>query len=256
MPCAAGRDVPVTEASTNGIEPLLRKLEGYGPLPEADKAALRALGAGAHRVAAGTDLIREGDEPSGVFLVLEGFACRYKLRATGARAIMAYLVPGDFCDLDVALLPRMDHSLATLSTCRVARVALDTTAELLQRPALARTLRMATLVDEATAREWLVNVGRRSGIERLAHLFCELHARLAVVGLTAGDSYDLPITQAELADTTGQTGVHVNRTLGELRRQGLIELGQQRLTILDMPRLRALAEFRSNYLHLGDEAAA
>jgi len=101
-----------------------------------------------------------------------------------------------------------------------------------------------------------MNVGRRSAVERLAHLFCELLLRLRVVGAAVETSYKLPLTQVDLADTAGITSVHVNRSLRELRQQGLIELKGGQLTILDYARLRAFAEFRTNYLHLGERAAA
>src|ERR1700710_1141633 len=117
--------------------PFLRKLEGFAPLPDEDRAALLKLSENAQIVPAGTDLVQEGDPPAGVFLVLEGFACRYKLRASGARQIMAYLVPGDACDFDVALLQAMDHSISTLSDCTVVRIAPETIRKLLQRPAIA-----------------------------------------------------------------------------------------------------------------------
>ena len=117
-----------------------------------------------------------------MFLILDGFACRYKLRASGTPQIMAYLVSGDACDFDVALLEAMDHSIATLSDCKVLRIAPETIRELVQRPAISSALRKSMLVDEAPLREWLLNVGRRSSIERLAHLFCELHLRLRAVG--------------------------------------------------------------------------
>src|ERR1700712_3673634 len=113
----------------------LRKLEGFVPLPEADRAALLKVSENAQAVPARTDLVQEGDPPAGAFLVLEGFACRYKLRASGARQIMAYLVPGDACDFDVALLQAMDHSISTLSDCTVVRIAPETIRKLLQRPA-------------------------------------------------------------------------------------------------------------------------
>ncbi|WP_238291148.1 Crp/Fnr family transcriptional regulator, partial [Methylobacterium longum] len=114
----------------------------------------------------------------------------------------------------------------------------------------------ATLVDEATLREWLVNVGRRSAEERIAHLMCELLLRLRAVGRTAGDGYALPITQEDLADTTGLTSVHVNRTLGSLKQRGLIALSGRQLRILDLAGLETLAEFKPNYLHLGGRDAA
>ncbi|WP_244527004.1 helix-turn-helix domain-containing protein [Methylobacterium sp. 275MFSha3.1] len=237
--------------------PLIRKLEGFTTLSDMDRAILARISAETRLVASGTDLVREGDKPEGVFLVMAGMACRHKLRANGARQIMAYLVPGDLCDLDVVLLSRMDHTISTLSNCRVARLAPETMADLLtNHPHIARALRKAQLVDEGTLREWLVNVGRRSAPERLAHLFCELLVRLEVVGCASEDTYELPVTQLDLADTTGLPSVHVNRTLRELRQKGLIELRRGRLRILDLPRLQALAEFRPDYLHLGDQAAA
>jgi CRP-like cAMP-binding protein/CheY-like chemotaxis protein len=237
--------------------PLIRKLEGFTVLSDADRAMLERISAEPRIVGPHTDLVREGDKPDGVFLVMDGMACRHKMRANGQRQIMAYLLPGDLCDLDVALLDRMDHTITTLSACKVVRLAPETVANLLQHhSAVARGLRKSTLVDEATLREWLVNVGCRTALERVAHLFCELLLRFRAVGLAAEDSYALPLTQAELGDTTGLSNVHVNRTLQELRRQGLIELKSGRLKILNLPRLRAIAEFKDNYLHLGDRAAA
>ena len=229
--------------------PILRKLQGFGRLDDADAAALAMLEAGTRPVPAGADLICEGDRPEGMIAVIEGFACRYRLRENGARQIMAYLVPGDICDFDSSVLNRIDHAVGTLSNCRVARVAPEAGRDLRSRPALARSLRTAALVDEAILREWIMNLGRRSAVERLAHLFCELLVRLRAVGLTFGNSYDLPITQLDLADTTGMTSVHVNRSLGELKRAGLIERTGRRLTLCDLPRLMDMAEFRPNYLH-------
>ena len=238
--------------------PLVRKLESFTTLSDADQALLERISAETRMVMPHTDLVREGDKPDGVFLVMEGMACRHKHQVgSTARQITAYLLPGDLCDLDVALLNRMDHTITTLSACRVARIVPETIANILQHhPQIARALRMSTLVDEATLREWLVNVGCRSAIERIAHLFCELLVRLQAVGLVSENNYALPLTQADLADTTGLSTVHVNRSLQELRRQGLIELKNRHLKILNLPRLRAVGEFKADYLHLGDRAAA
>ena len=241
------------EAAADGA--FERKLRGFGPLQEADRRALAAIEAAARTVAPETDLVREGDRPEGMVVILDGFACRYKLRRNGARQIMAYLIPGDSCDLAASLPHRMDHAIGALSACRVAQIAPEAGRDLLRRPAIARALRNAALAEEATLREWLVNIGRRSAVERLAHLFCEMYVRLGAVGLTEGHRYVLPVTQLDLADTTGMTSVHVNRSLGELRRLGLIERKGKRLTILDLPRLMDVAEFQADYLHLAQRAA-
>jgi CRP-like cAMP-binding protein len=251
----AGDGTPRPAGWTNN--PLILKLESLATLSDDDRAVLERISAKPQLVPAGTDLIREGDKPDGVYLILDGIACRYKLRASGARQIMAYLVPGDYCDLDVAMLKAMDHAIGTLSACQVVRIDLDTIQGLLRdHPGITHALRLATLVDEATLREWLVNVGCRSADERIAHLMCELLLRLRAVGRTAGDGYALPITQEDLADTTGLTSVHVNRMLRSLKQRGLIELSGRQLQILDLDGLEALAEFKPNYLHLGGKEAA
>lgn len=105
-------------------------------------------------------------------------------------------------------------------------------------------------MSESTGREWVLNLGRRQAGPRMAHLFCELLVRLQAVGLADANSYDLPVTQGDLADTLGLTPVHVNRTLMDLRAAELIVFENRRLTILDLTRLRAFAEFKPNYLHL------
>lgn len=248
------RVVPSSSATRN---PLVRKLERFSALSAIDRARLERLSAETRLVGPYTDLVREGDKPEGVFLVMEGMACRHKRRASGHRQIMAYLLPGDLCDLDVALLKAMDHTITTLSACRVAHITPQVLANLLEHhPGIARGLRMSTLVDEATLREWLMNVGGRSAQERIAHLFCELLVRWQAIGLGGENRFALPLTQADLADTTGLSTVHVNRALQALRHQGLIELKGGQLRILNLPRLKAIAEFKDNYLHLGDRAAA
>lgn len=229
---------------------LTRKLEAFATLSDEDRVLLDTVASRIRDVGARTDIIREGEAPDEVNLILDGFACRYKVTSDGKRHIMAYLVPGDFCDLHVLVLKQMDHSIATLSPCRVAKISRASVLEMSGRPAIARALWWATLVDEATLREWLVNIGQRDAPERIAHLLCELLLRLRTVGLTAGDSYVLPITQAELGDTMGLSTVHVNRSIQSLREAGLITLSSKQLVILDAERLVEFSGFTANYLHL------
>ena len=247
----------LNDAFDGWSNPLVRKLESFTILSDGDRTVLEGISGHPRTVAARTDLIREGDKPKSLFLILEGMACRHKVRVTGARQIMAYLLPGDLCDLDVTLLNAMDHTITTLSACKVVYIAPETISDLTAHyPQIARALRMSTLVDEATLREWLMGVGCRSGVERIAHLFCELMVRMQAVRLVSEDGFAFPLTQAILAETIGLSSVHLNRMLQELRRERLITLRRGRLTILDMPRLKALAEFKANYLHLGERAAA
>ena len=229
---------------------LVRKLSIFSSLSDADSALLRGAASNSFVVERHSDIIREGETPSDVHLIVEGFACRYKHTSSGARQIVAYLVPGDFADTHVFVLKAMDHSIGALSACRVVAIPRATILALLERPAIARAMWLATLVDEGVLREWIVNIGARNAKERIAHLMCELLARVKAVGLATGDSFELPITQSELGETMGLSPVHVNRTLKLLRADGLITFKGGQLVVLDAARLRAISSFNSSYLHL------
>lgn len=231
--------------------PLVMKLEHGALLTDEDRAVLQDLSSQTRRVASRTDIISEGERPENVHLVMEGFACRYKTLADGRRQIMAFLVPGDFCDLHVAILGEMDHSIGTGWGCTVVEIPRATIDDLTaHHPRITRALWWATLVDEATLREWLVSMGQRDADRQTAHLVCELLMRLQSVGLAGQDSFEFPITQEDLADTLGVTGVHVNRVLQELRAKGLLEWRSKRLRIPDVERLKVFAGFDPKYLHL------
>ena len=195
--------------------------------------------------------MQEGEIPDGVHVVLEGFACGYKLLPDGRRQIISYSVPGDPCDLSIALLPRMDCSIGTLSPALVVRLSRERLQEItLESPRVARAFWQTTLVEQAIAREWLINVGQRTAFSRAAHLLCEMFLRLRAVGLVQENMCEFPLTQTEIADTLALSTVHVNRTLMELRRSGLITLRDKQLTIHHLPALEAAAGFNPAYLYL------
>ena len=230
---------------------LTRKLASFADFSENDRIALNALCAESRSFKAGHDLIKEGDRPEEVCLLMEGWACRYKLLPDGGRQIMAYLIPGDLCDIHIFILKAMDHNISLLGNARVAAIPKDTMLDLLRdRPAVAQALLWATLVDEAVLREWLVNLGQRDAYARIAHLFCEMWLRLGQVGLVTNQRYALPLTQEQLGDALGLTPIHVNRMLQKMRADGLITLADRHLTIHDIDRLKQVAGFDSNYLHL------
>jgi CRP-like cAMP-binding protein len=231
--------------------PLLRKLANFTCLSDTEANAVRECCGDARVFAAGEDIIAQGDRTGGVKLLLEGFACRYKVLEDGRRQIVAYFVPGDLCDLRVFILKRMDHSIGTVAPSRVATIAPDDILRLTNSfPNLTRALWWSTLVEEAIAREWIVNVGQRNARERMGHLFCEMLFRFRAVGLNEGNSCTLPLTQAELAETLGLSSVHVNRTLQELRRQDLIVLESGTLSIPSLDKLMEVSLFNPDYLHL------
>ena len=237
--------------------PLARRLQNYTRLSGDDLCALDALvRGGIRRVQPRRDLIGEGECPRSMYVVLDGWACRYKELPDGRRQVVGYFLPGNICDLHIYVLRRMDHSVGAVSEIRVAEVGREELETLLDRhPRISQALLWDELVMVATQREWTLNIGQRTAYERLAHLLLELFVRLESVGMTRGESCGFPLTQSDLAEATGLTSVHVNRMLQELRREKLIELGGRRLTILDRDALARAAMFNDNYLHLGHEGA-
>jgi len=235
--------------------PFIRKLEHGAPLTDADRKVLEAVCEQSRLIPARTDLIEEGDEPRYVHLVMEGFACRYKVLEDGKRQIVAFFVPGDLCDLHVHILGEMDHSIATVVDSLMVLIDPPTIEALTSNPRINRALWWATLVDEGTLREWLVNMGQRRADQQMGHIFCELLLRLQAVGCADSDSFTLPLTQQGLADTMGITVVHVNRVLKHLRRERLVEMNGREVNILDVERLRDFSGFDPNYLHLHQSAA-
>ncbi|AWN34475.1 Crp/Fnr family transcriptional regulator [Methylobacterium radiodurans] len=229
----------------------LRKLELYTHLSAADREALEsAVGEKRRRVGPREDIVREGDHTGHVNLVLEGWACRYKQLEDGRRQIVALFVPGDLCDTHIDVLREMDHAIGTLTPATYAEVSRDTLGAIAARhPRIMQALWWDTLVSASIQREWTVNLGQRSASERLGHLLCELFLRLRGVGLTEGNHCVLPTTQADLADAMGLSTVHINRTLQDLRRAGLIVLKGRNLTIPDLAALQAASLFTPNYLH-------
>jgi CRP-like cAMP-binding protein len=230
------------------------KLEAFTRLSADDRAALAQVSQNYRFVDARRDLISEGNKPRYIHLILDGWACRYKQLPDGRRQIVSLLVPGDFCDVNVGILKYMDHSIGAITRLKVAMIGPDEMSAIsADHPRIAQALCWNELVMAAVQREWTLNLGLRSAYERLAHLLLELYMRLEVVGTAQNGRCDFPLTQNDLADATGLTSVHVNRTLQELRRDGLIELERKQLHILDLPGLIEVSMFNPNYLHLNHE---
>lgn len=226
------------------------KLHCLVPLEEGDIEALAAATARSRSVPTRRDLIREGDRPGPVFVILEGWACRYKILPSGIRQVLAYLMPGDSCDLHIGLLAEMDHNIQTITPARVATIERAEIDSLVDRhPRIAKALYVAQLIDEGTMRAWITSMGRRTSIERVAHLMCELYLRARNIGLTTETQLELPLSQLLLADSLGMTPVHLNRVLKKLRMSGAMTLKRGSLMIVDPVMLTEIAGFDENYLH-------
>jgi CRP-like cAMP-binding protein len=236
-------------------ERLLRKLQLSTLLDADDVKAIERLPIMVREVAAHNPIVREGERPVQCCLLIDGFLCRSKTTDAGKRQILSIHITGEIPDLQSLHLHVMDHDLTTLSRCTVGLIPHDALRTLTrERPTVAEALWRETLIDAAVFREWIVNVGRRAAVVRLAHLLAEIGTRLQAMDLAPGDRFELPMTQLDIADALGLTPVHVNRVVQELRREGLLELRKHSVSLPDLPRLKELGDFDDLYLHQSVDA--
>lgn len=232
------------------LSALFLKGRGRRALDDDDRRVLEEGIASVRTIPSRHLLVRQGAPVHVSTLLLEGFICRYMDDREGHRQIVAVHVPGDFVDLHGFPMKRLDHDVATIGPARIAEFSHDALERIVeQRPRLTRLLWFSTLLDAAMHREWIFRLGRLGADGRVAHFFCEMNCRLEMVGLACDGRFSLPLTQADLAEACGITGVHVNRVLRVLREQDLLTYRHGTVDIRNLPKLKALAEFDSQYLY-------
>ncbi|WP_245514761.1 Crp/Fnr family transcriptional regulator [Jiella endophytica] len=229
---------------------LLKRLNLVASIDSEDEAAIGALPVTIREIEAGIDIVSEGQYVTQCCILIDGFTYRYRHTLEGKRQIIAFHVAGDIPDLHSLHMNYMDHSFAATTPARVGFVSHEAVWDLcMRRPNVAAAMWRETLIDGAIFREWIVGLGRLSGLSRTAHLLCELAMRMRAVGLAPDYVYRLPLTQHELADALGLTVVTVNRVLKDLRISGLVERERSRMVIRDWSGLARLGEFDPRYLH-------
>jgi CRP-like cAMP-binding protein len=233
------------------LTPLIKKLEHFLPLPDQDKEWLNGLVSRLDEFPEHTDITRQEEKPSGVFVIIAGHACRYKILPDGGRQILDFMFPGDMTELHSLLLHATDHGILALGPTTIARLDHDRlVGGIVDRPRTSVALWWSSLQQQAILRERITVIGRRDAHARIAHLLCEIFERLRLVGETADHRYLLPVTQIELADALGMSDVHANRMLRRLQQEKLIDADHRTISIPNLAALKAAAAFDPGYLHL------
>jgi CRP-like cAMP-binding protein len=237
---------------------MARKLAYWAEFDAADRQAILDLPCRTKRLERHAYIVREREKATQSCVLLSGFAVRHKIVVGGARQILAIHMKGDLVDLQNSFLGVADHSVQVLTESEVAYIAAGAIKKLaFDHPRVGMALWLDSLVDGSIFREWIANVGRRDAHTRIAHLLCEFALRLEVAGLGEATAYELPMTQEQIADCTGLTPVHVNRTLRVLEAEKLIERRSSRTVIIgDWKKLAEAGDFDSTYLHLHEDEVA
>jgi CRP-like cAMP-binding protein len=226
--------------------PLLARLSAYLEGPERD--ILVRLTQQTRMVDARHDIAQENARETVVRVLMKGMACRYKMMPCGRRAITAFILPGDFCDLAVLTSGRTSAAVVSATNCQLAEIPLAAMSELMERPGMMRALFHTAVAERMVLREWLAHMGQELSEKRVARLLCELRVRLEAAGLSHDGELNLPFTQEELGEALGISTVHVNRVLQRLRIDGLIRLHGRTVIIPDVAELEIFADFEPDYL--------
>lgn len=216
-----------------------------------ERTALKDCPASRRSFKAGADLVREGEAADSLYFLVEGWACQYITTRDGRRQISALLVPGDICDLDALLFDRLDCGVRMLTAGTVLAVPRERVAALATTcSGIAQGFTWFGSAENAILARRTLCLGRLSARERLAHLLCEVAVRLGFNDVEGEISFDMPLTQEHLGDVLGLTPVHVNRTMQQLRSDGLLASTTRTIAICDVAALRRAGEFQPDYLHM------
>lgn len=194
-------------------------------------------------------MINEGEAHRSSYILASGWASSFKILPDGERQIIDFQIPGDFLGLRSVLFRHSDHGVEAITQIEASEVLQSAILEgFAQSPRLATAILWAASRDDAMVVEHLVDLGRRSAEERMAHFLLELGTRLKLVGLGTQNGFDCPLTQHHLADALGLSAVHVNRVLRHLREDGLVTFQKGHVTFHDFDKLKKLAGFDPSYL--------
>lgn len=214
-----------------------------------DLGIVEGMMAGPRSLRDGERLIARGETVLNATILTDGFMLN-RIIKDGKRHIVGVHVPGDFVDLHGFALKHLDHDIVAAGPARIAQVKRDRLREVTQaRPAIARALWFATLLDAAINRQWIRNLEALDAPQRIAHLYAELHHRLALIGRNVTRTLRTPFTQTDLADMCGVSAIHANRAVARLRELGLGEIRRGDLYIADWTALERFAGFAPGYLY-------
>ena len=206
-------------------------------------SAISEYPAGERKVKAGNDLYSVGERCHAIYVVISGWVAVYDLLQDGRRQIVQFALPGALLRFNpdsgaVAMFGA--EALTDVTVCTMSHSSLAALSK--NHPEVGMRFAEVMARDRNLSFDHLTSIGRRSARERIARLLLELFIRhRAQWPGHPTEEMQLPLTQEHIADATGLTGVHVNRVLGELRDEGILQFHYRKLVILDPDRLVEVA---------------
>jgi CRP-like cAMP-binding protein len=236
---------------TTALHAFVDRLASRSILTVEEETAILGLKGHIDVIPAHVDFVRLGEQVNAACLIVDGLAGRFGQNSEGERQITCFHIPGDMGDLPSVVSPKAGWGLSALTATTILRIPHpDLRRIAAAHSGIAEAFWRDCVADGSIFSEWVVNVGRREAIARISHLFCEMAIRCEKAGQGNRNSFSLPITQADLADATGLTGVHVNRTLKVLRSRGIVTAERGIITVHDWDQLVSVGEFNDAFMLL------
>lgn len=230
--------------------PLTAKLAHSVSLSPEEMAVLAELQVPVRPARRHREIVTEGRKYAELFVLLEGMAIRYRVSPDGRRQVLNIVLPGDLIGFPACFFQSALFSVSALTDTYLSSVPLSRLLVLFERhPRLAALLLWQFSCEAAMYAEHLTHIGRRSALERVAHFLLELLTRLQAVGLAEERSYSMPLTQELMGDLLGLSVTHVNRSLRQLRGDGLVSIDGRSVVIEDFEGLAAIADFEKSYIN-------
>jgi CRP-like cAMP-binding protein len=225
--------------------PILARLSRVMKLSATDLKRLEAIFEKDCSVKKRDELVIHGAEFRNLCFVKEGYAIRFRLLRNGKRQILKVILPGDVIGFPVSFFDRSTYAVVALTELNYSVCPFDSYVRLCyEQPQFGLVLSWLAAQEAATYAEHVVNLGRRTPIERLAHLLLEFHARLLEVGLAQQTSFALPVSQQIMADVLGLSVPHLNRVMQQLRAKELIVITAHFVELADLQGLQRLAQYQ------------
>ena len=228
------------------LGPFIRQLNRFRGLDAETRTAIHAWPSTQQSFKKGERISSENREDCRI--VVSGVVARHRATEDGKQPIMSFLYPGDAVDVH-RYFGRESHALLlAISNVVLASISLKTMRRTAARHVgLEQLLLTGLMVEASVMGEWLIN-NEKSAEVRIAHLLCELSVRLSATGYGTSVEFRFPFTQSHLGSATGLTPLHVHRTLKQLSIKRMIDYDHRRMTVIDLPALRRLGQFESDYI--------
>lgn len=229
---------------------LITKLKGYFPVTNDLRTDLDHMARERVSLAAGEALIRAGDKYTHMYLVEDGWILRARYLPGGTRQIVNVALPGDFLCYNMMMFERAEFDLVAKTAASLWKLPIKDFRTMMQRhPGLAEALVWSNAHEEALLAERVVSLGRRDAMQRLAHVLCELVARLELIDKHKGETLILPLIQEDFGDILGISVIHVLRVFKRLEQMGVVQYRSRRIAISDPEKLKEIAGFDGDYLY-------